>query len=342
MLRSFVRAALLLGALMLAAPLGAQAHDYARADSVARAVPARAAASVQTLAAHFRGALPGERDRARALYRWLVENVAYDVDQFYNPPLLGKVYDAGTVLRRRKGVCAEFAILFERLAVGAGLEAVTVTGQAKAFSPNPRRPFLTQMHNWNAVKVDGEWIALDASWGAGDVMGRDFVRRPREFYFDPDPAKLIWSHWPAEPRWQLLERPLSQREFDRLPFTPRDFWDLGFRADAVAEAARRPGFRAFVGAFPAPGQPVEVLEAPLAFHLAPGEAHPFRLRAPGATEVVAVSGTAWHKLEPEGDTFGGTAALEAKDLVVMVRYPARPEGVVVLRYEEAGARGRGR
>lgn len=340
--RDLARAAALVAALALAAPVRAQAFDYARADSVALAVPPRAAANVSSLAAHLRSALPGERDRARALYRWLVENVAYDVDQFYNPPLLGKVYDAGTVLRRRKGVCAEFAILFETVARQAGLEAVTVTGQAKAFSPNPRRPFLTQTHNWNAVRVDGRWIALDASWGAGDVMGREFVRRPREFYFATDPAKLIWSHWPAESRWQLLERPLSQREFDRLPFTPRDFWDLGFSAGAVADAARQPGFRAFVGAFPAPGQPVEVLEAPLAFHLAPGEAHPFRLRAPGATEVIAVSGGAWQKLEPEGDTFRGTAALEAKEMVVMVRYPARPEGVVVLRYEEAGARGRGR
>jgi Transglutaminase-like superfamily len=336
-------AASALCALALAAPAGAQArHDYTTADSVARAVPQAATRDVATLAAHFRAALPDERDRARAIYRWLVENVAYDAALFFSGAIFPPAQDAESVLRRRRGVCEGFSALFAGLATQAGLPAAIVVGNAKAFDPD--RPYRTQKHTWNAVRLEGEWRLVDASWGAGDILGREFVRRPREFFFDTPPAKLIWSHRPDDDRWQLLDQPLSAREFERLPFTHRDFWELGFPAQLVFDAVRADGFSGFAGVFTAPGHRVEILEAPLNGRLAAGQEHTFRLRAPGADTILVVSGESWQGLRREGDTFVGTASLSAPEMVVMIRYPDNPAGAIVLRYQSAsaGTRRRGR
>jgi hypothetical protein len=337
-------AALALCALAFASPAAAQVgHDYVRADSVALAVPREATRSVASLAAHLRAALPGERDRARAIYRWLVENVEYDAALFFSGAIFPPAQDAEAVLRRRRGVCEGFSALFAGLATQAGLQAVSILGVSKAF--DPRQPYRTQQHAWNAVRLDGTWRLVDASWGAGDIIGRDFVRRPRDFFFDTPPAKLIWSHLPQQSAWQLLERPLSRREFERLPFTHRDFWELGFPAELVFDAVRADGFSGFAGVFTAPGHRVEILEAPLNGRLAAGQEHTFRLRAPDADTIIVVSGTSWQGLRREGEFFVGTASLSAPEMVVMIRYPDNPAGAIVLRYQSAapaGARRRGR
>ncbi len=333
----FVLAPVLM-ALAFAEPVAGQApHEYARADSVALAVPQGAARTVEGLAAHLRDALSEERDRARAIYRWVVENIAYDAALFFSGAIVAPAQDAQSVLTRRRGVCEGFSALYTALAQGVGLEAVSIIGVAKAFSTDPGRTHRTQQHAWNAVRAGGEWRLLDASWGAGDIEGRRFVRRPRDFFFDTPPAKLIWSHRPQDPRWQLLDAPLSARDFERLPFTHRDFWELGFPAELVFDAVAQEGFSGFAGVFTAAPHRVEIMQAPLNRSLAPGQAHTFRLRAPAATEVIAVSGGSWQSLQRDGDTWTGTAAMADREMVVMVRYPDNPAGAIVLRYENGAS-----
>ncbi|HEY0017376.1 MAG TPA: transglutaminase domain-containing protein [Longimicrobium sp.] len=349
MLKRIALFALAAPLLALTTPLAAQApHDYAFADSVSRAAPESAGRSVQALGAYFRDALPGERDRARGIYRWITDNIAYDIGLYLRGGfLMPPSQDPTSMLRTRKGVCEGYSALFQALSTVAGLEAVTILGQAKALSTDPRRPYRTQQHAWNAVKVDGRWALLDATWGAGDINlpERRFERRQRDFFFDTPPAKLIWSHRASQERWQMLEQPLSAREFERLPFTHRDFWELGFPAQLVFDAVRQEGFEGFAGVFTAAGHSVEIMDAPLNRTLVPGQAHAFRLRAPGADSVIAVSGSSWQYLRQEGDAWVGTAALADGEMVVMVRYPDIPAGAIVLRYESGvlpGDRRRGR
>ncbi|HST63116.1 MAG TPA: transglutaminase domain-containing protein [Longimicrobium sp.] len=339
MLRRIALSLLAVPLLALAAPLAAQApHDYAFADSVSRAAPESASRSVAALGAYFRDALPAERDRARGIYRWVTDNIAYDIGLYLRGGfLMPPSQDPTSLLRTRKGVCEGYSALFGAVSMAAGLEAVVVLGQAKALSTDPRRPYRTQKHAWNAVKVDGRWALLDATWGAGDInlAQRRFERRPRDFFFDTPPAKFIWSHRADEERWQMLEQPLSAREFEQLPFTHRDFWELGFPAQLVFDAVRQEGFAGFAGVFTAAGHPVEIMDAPLNRTLVPGQAHTLRLRAPGADSVIAVSGSSWQYLRQEGDTWVGTAALADREMVVMVRYPDIPAGAIVLRYESS-------
>ncbi|HEX8394553.1 MAG TPA: transglutaminase domain-containing protein, partial [Longimicrobium sp.] len=248
-----IAGALAAAALLAAAPVSAQRPqpDYRLADSVALAAPSTAA-SVQEIAARVTAGLQTDRDKARAIYRWITHNIEYDAAAFYGSRLAVPVQTPPAVLRRKRAVCDGFAFLYMAMAHAAGLEAGVVEGFAKAATGDPRNPVSRQRHAWNVVRIDGAWQPVDASWGAGDVVGRGFVRRFRDFYFFPDPEKFIYSHMAADPVLQGLEHPVSVSEFDRMPTLQRDFWELGFTPADVRGASGQE----FVGVFPVARHPI--------------------------------------------------------------------------------------
>jgi hypothetical protein len=63
-----------------------------------------------------------------------------------------------------------------------------------------------------------------------------------EYYFMPDPRQLIFTHFPMDPRWQVLENPISLEEFEELvpvksTFFKHDLQLLSHRK-AVVEVAK--------------------------------------------------------------------------------------------------------
>lgn len=316
-----------LGIALLAAPAGAQPADYHRPDSVALAVPAHAATSVDSIAHYLGRGLATPEEKARAIYRWVTENIDYDVRAFYGNRMAIPLQTPENVLRRRRAICDGYSGLVWALGQRMGLEMSVVEGWAKGGGRDPRDAPRRGRHSWNAVRIDGEWRLIDATWGAGDLIGRDFVRRVRDFFFFADPEKLSFSHLPRDPLWQLLEAPLSTAQFDRQVMPSRDFWELGWDADAVRSAGAE-----LVGAFPIRDRTVRVHRAPVSGRLNAGETVELSLEAPGATEVIAISGAHWQPLEADDGVFAGQAAMEADRLVVMVRYPDLPEGTIVLEY----------
>lgn len=118
-------------------------------------------------------------------------------------------------------------------------------------------------HLWNAVLLGGQWFLLDACWGAGrvDMEHESFVKRlerswslmflfmelktscsqtcclpllppPRrfdDFYFLTDPEEFIYTHFPDEEQWQLLEAPIPLEEFEKRVFKTSAFFNMGLR-----------------------------------------------------------------------------------------------------------------
>ena len=69
--------------------------------------------------------------------------------------------DLEDLLATGVGDCYEFALLFEALARGAGMEAEVVTGLAwSAAAPTAFMP-----HAWNRVRGADGWILVDPTWG---------------------------------------------------------------------------------------------------------------------------------------------------------------------------------
>ena len=222
----------------------------------ALAAPPEAERSLDTLAAWLTAPAESPREAARAVFRWITDRVAYDVRGLPAGRRQRRPPAPEEVLRRRKARCDGFAVLFEALARTAGLEAETLVGFSKGYGYTPGRrsgaigPAAIGAgpdHAWNAVRIEGRWELLDATWGAGAFRDGRYTRRFEPHYFDTPPEAFIFDHFPLEARWQLLEREVTRKEFQGLPHAQPAFFRLGLgfegkprgliHADGAAEVA---------------------------------------------------------------------------------------------------------
>jgi transglutaminase/protease-like cytokinesis protein 3 len=227
-----------LGALGLTIELAissrAAAADYTAIDRHALSAPPAVTASIQSLSAYLIKPARTDAEKARAIFRWMTANITYDVAGY----LSGRSGDnsAESTLKSRRSVCAGYGNLFEALAVAAGLEVVVISGYARGTGYVPGQTIPTKSnHDWNAVKIDGRWQLIDATWGAGHMIGRDYIHVFDEFYFMTPPEKLIYDHLPDDPKWQLLRRPVTKKEFENRPKVWSDFFRYGIESASYPE-----------------------------------------------------------------------------------------------------------
>ncbi|MEW6281075.1 MAG: transglutaminase domain-containing protein [Candidatus Eremiobacterota bacterium] len=229
--------------ILLGVPGDGQESRYATIDRHAMAAPPAAEASLEALAAYLvRPARTGE-ERARSVYRWVTARISYDVEAL----LSGNKPDqnAEAVLRRRTAVCAGYSQLYAALAREAGLDVAVVSGDCRVVPGKP-----PESHAWNAVRLGGKWRLLDSTWGAGwvDRNGRAFHREFQNHYFLTPPEQLIFTHFPEEPRWQLLGRQRPRQEFESYPIVSSSYFACGIEAlelhgYLVAEGSARLRFK---------------------------------------------------------------------------------------------------
>src|ERR1700682_5699516 len=105
------------------------ADTYKAIDQRAVQAPPGAESSVEMLAQYLCKTAKNDREKARSIYRWITEHVAYDV-----PGLLAKKRGDNSpegVLKSHLCVCEGYARLFQALCEKAELESVMVSGRAK-------------------------------------------------------------------------------------------------------------------------------------------------------------------------------------------------------------------
>ena len=205
------------------------ARSFAAADALADRAPPAVERSVPALAAYLARAGSDEITKARALYRWIAGHIDYDVRGF-RAGSPGDVSPEG-VLRSRSSVCEGYARLAEALGTAMGLQVQVVPGWSKGYGYTSGQRFDGPTnHAWNAVRIDGQWRLMDPTWGAGYLdEGTQFVRRFQEHYFLTAPEAFIFDHLPQDPRWQLLDRPVSAGEYADFVYLRPMFFLAGFR-----------------------------------------------------------------------------------------------------------------
>ena len=186
--------------------------SFGAIDSHALNAPGSGWACVESLAVYLTEPARNDLEIARVISRWIAQNVSYDTEDYLDETFR-RDQDPEAVLLRGYTVCEGYARLFEALAYTAGLEAAYLTGWLKGVGHEISEPIGDHLyHAWNAVRIDGRWYLLDLT-GADD----DYSGRFEEFYFLTCPAGLIYSHFPRNPDWQLLETPIAKQEFAELP-----------------------------------------------------------------------------------------------------------------------------
>lgn len=183
---------------------------------------------------------PTEAEKARAIFTWITDRIRYDIDKFKeqlkNPKQRKITFDASksleevkqqrqmamarTAFKRERGVCEDYAYLFQYMCEHVGLEAVFIPGFGRNSFKDINRIHEYSNHAWNAVKIDGNWYLLDATWAAGntDMHAGIFTKSFKSGFFMTPPQLFALSHFPDDEKWQLLKEPLSKAEFAAQPY----------------------------------------------------------------------------------------------------------------------------
>lgn len=200
--------------------------------------------NIKKLVAYLTNGIFDEDKKARAIAVWIAYRIEYD--DYKNRKITervergnGIIPSSGDAFVTRKGVCSDFAILFYKMAKEAGLEAAIVTGYAKSTGEKGDKNSVK--HMWNAVKLNGYWYLLDVTWSAKNLQdkrmtdhqyARDMERRKQgnktyyqqirkqassktfsDRWFLTPPKEMIQTHYPDDPKWQLLNPTVPQRSW---------------------------------------------------------------------------------------------------------------------------------
>lgn len=162
-------------------------------------------------------------DKAYAIYRWLCDNIAYDTSY--------SIHDADTAYEQKRGVCQAYCEMFYRLGETVGLNVDIISGQSK--DNDGKIPDDT--HAWLFVRTNGnEGILVDPTWGAGSVENGIFTRSVKDdTWFHVDPAWMIFTHYPKDESYQLLDANIDYPSFVSLPPLQPSLGHFGYKADEI-------------------------------------------------------------------------------------------------------------
>ncbi|GAA4467170.1 hypothetical protein GCM10023189_50310 [Nibrella saemangeumensis] len=203
------------------------ASDYSVIDSYARNTPEQFTKDLNTLSVYLTSPARSDLAKARSVYAWVLSHVRYDDATYSGRRYHSEELYAKGVLQSRRTVCTGFALLYKQLLRKAGVEVVNVKGFARSNDEQAGVPVGPIDHEWNAVKLDGDWYLLDLAWASTTMKNG----KPNDFYFLTEPKRFVAAHFPAEPRWQLLGAPVTKAEFDRYPKLYDAYFRLGFDDD---------------------------------------------------------------------------------------------------------------
>ena len=189
--------------------------NFKEIDKYALSTPSSAERSIPMLTQYLTSISNKEIDKVRAIYIWITDRIAYDTNSSNSNLHITKSVES--ILKTRIANAEEYSKLFLSLCKQAGIDAQLVHGYSKGLSYYPGKIFKDADHSWNAVKIDGEWRLLDATWGAGNVYDNAFKKEFSDFYFLTHPKKLISDHFPLETKWQLLQVSQSKIDFYKKP-----------------------------------------------------------------------------------------------------------------------------
>ncbi|WP_077718875.1 transglutaminase domain-containing protein [Novibacillus thermophilus] len=144
------------------------------------------APAIEKLAEDLTRGKNGEREKAKAIYEYVAKTVKYDVRKLENDAF--KLDDSALkTLESQKGVCQDYAFLTVALLRSIGIESRYIGGTAQSGS-------FVERHAWVEAKVNGEWVVMDPTWGAGYVQDGRFVAHYDPQYFDPDSQTFEKTH----------------------------------------------------------------------------------------------------------------------------------------------------
>ncbi len=199
--------------------------QYSAIDRHALAATENDEINMDALADYLLKGCKDEHDKARVLFRWISNNISYDVEALAD--LKNTNINPEYTFKKRKTICSGYARLFSAIAKKMNLESTYIGGQVRSEVSLFSWANLANGHAWNAVKIKNTWHLLDCTWASGYVdKNKKFVKKFDNFLFLVDPDVFLLSHFPDNKIWQLTDKKISINEFLIRPKFDSDFIKL--------------------------------------------------------------------------------------------------------------------
>ncbi|MFT4600231.1 MAG: hypothetical protein ACI857_000405 [Arenicella sp.] len=298
---------------------------FAEIDDYARDCPESAKSSFSELADYLEAGAEGDKEKARAIYVWLTDNISYN-DTGYNSGDYGDVSAEG-VLKSGLAVCSGFGNLYTALGKEMDLEIIDVSGFAKGYSFSKGIIETESNHAWNMIKIDGEWRVYDATWGRGHsstVDGKMVSKNEfTEKWFDVDPYAAIFTHYPENSKDSKIPNVFSLKDYYNIKFDGMAIFELGFDPkemyDICVKNNNHDAPTCWVQDYY-----IDIRKAPNQLVLKKGEDYDFVFYIPEIEELAFSVGSEWDKVKSNNGIFKHTYSPENKgELLIHYTSPVK-------------------
>lgn len=122
------------------------------------------------------------KQKALQIYRYVATTIHFDLAKYYRE---GTPWEdsALATLRNRKGICRDYSYLTIALLRASNIPARLIEGTAAG-----------EAHAWVEAEIDGKWITIDPTWGAGYLTPwGTFSQEYRADFFQPS-EELFQQH----------------------------------------------------------------------------------------------------------------------------------------------------
>jgi transglutaminase/protease-like cytokinesis protein 3 len=182
---------------------------YDLIDKKIALIPQQSTTSTKEIANYIEANFKTDNEKIRAIFYWTASNISYDVANMFAVNFGETTQDRITkTLKTKKGICGDYAAIFNEIASSVGIKSVVISGYTKQ---NGKISDLA--HAWCAAKIDNKWFVFDPTWGSGSLTNGKFVKKINNYYFKAEPSKIISSHIPFDYLWQFLNYPITNGEF---------------------------------------------------------------------------------------------------------------------------------
>ncbi len=168
-------------------------------------------------------------DQLKAGYTWLVNNVAFDPEEYYAFKFQYRILEERNqkaaqsreeiierTLQNGKAVCEGYALTLERLCELLKINAYVVRGDTKTRVSDIGRPF-DKNHMWLVALIDNKAVITDPTWGAGRHDGKRFIKDPTYYYFDTPHLEFLQTHMPEVFSDAYVGQRLTRTQFSNRP-----------------------------------------------------------------------------------------------------------------------------
>lgn len=182
---------------------------YQLIDEKIRKIPDSLTKSTTKIAQFINANFKTDEEKIRAVFYFTATKIEYDVVNMFTLNMNLKPEEIiQKTLETRKGVCINYAHIFNETAQKLGIKSVIIEGYTKQ---NGKIDALS--HVWCAVYLNKKWLLFDPTWSAGYVINGKYVKKFNERFYKIEPTKLITSHMPFDYLWQFLNYPITHEEF---------------------------------------------------------------------------------------------------------------------------------